>query len=93
MNPEGEVAGSSVPLPVRLFRTRFDKLLLLLAEGEQEKASATANDLIQMIAILPEQNVNVRPHLLALKEYQEPDAWMQLSEKAILSLFQRLPEE
>jgi len=86
MNPEGEVVGSSVPLPVRLFRTRLDKLLLLQDAGDSNNEGHTATVLTAMLAVLPEQNTNVRPHLLELQAYQRPEVWTQLTNEQLKTL-------
>lgn len=83
MNTENEPVGVTVPLPVRLFRARFDKLLLLQSKGEHEKAAITVRVLIDMLATLPEQNINVRPHILELRELQRPETWQRLDETQI----------
>ena len=62
MNPEGEIASQTEPLPVRLFRTRLDKLLLLRGLDRDEEAAEARHDLQSMLADLPQDNVNVRPH-------------------------------
>ena len=80
MNPEGEVASSSVPLPVRLFRARLKKLQQVDEFNERER---TADDLRQMLAALPPDNTNVRPHLLDLEDYTDPAHWSRLSDHDI----------
>ena len=64
MNPDAETTGSSVPLPTRLFRARLDKFLKLRDMGSRESLEETAQQLIILLADLPKENVNVRPHLL-----------------------------
>jgi type I restriction enzyme R subunit len=60
LNPEGEIAQSNEPLPVRLFRLRLEKWQLLVAQNTA--AEEVIADLQQMLAALPQQSINVRPH-------------------------------
>ena len=67
MNPQGEVAKSTEALPVRLFRLRLEKLLLLLGQNQQDAAVGTIASLQEMISRLPVENINIRPQAEALK--------------------------
>lgn len=78
MNPEGEVANSTEPLPVKLFRLRLEKLALLRSQGETEAITITLTQLQQMLAQLPHDNVNVRSHLTELAELTKLEAWEDL---------------
>ncbi|HKP04749.1 MAG TPA: DEAD/DEAH box helicase family protein [Chthoniobacterales bacterium] len=78
MNPEGEVAHASEPLPVRLFRLRLEKLNLLRAQDDTHPVASAVAQLQQMLAPLPRDNVNIRPHLDELAELQEARAWEPL---------------
>ncbi len=60
LNPEGETDHPTEPLPVRLFRLRLDKLHL--QRGRNESDAATLSALKGMIALLPMDNINIRPH-------------------------------
>jgi len=60
MNPEGELASQTEPLPVRLFRLRLEKLALLRSQEQREAIAATITQLQQMLAQLPIDNINVR---------------------------------
>jgi type I restriction enzyme, R subunit len=60
LNPEGETDRPTEPLPVRLFRLRLDKLRL--QRGRNEPDAATLSALKGMIALLPMDNINIRPH-------------------------------
>ena len=57
---EGEVDHPTEPLPVRLFRLRLEKRLLLRGRGED--ATTVTAHLQAMLANLPKDNVNIRPH-------------------------------
>lgn len=69
LKPDGEVDHPTEPLPVRLFRLRLEKWQLLHAQ--QQDTQPTIQQLQAMLAALPRQSVNVRPH------WDELDALMQ----------------
>jgi type I restriction enzyme R subunit len=69
LKPDGEVDHPTEPLPVRLFRLRLEKWLLLHAQ--QQDVSPAIEQLRATIAALPRQSINVRPH------WDEIDALMQ----------------
>lgn len=60
LNPEGEIDHPTEPMPVRLFRLRLEKWLLLQAQGLP--TSATIAELQAMLTALPRHSVDVRPH-------------------------------
>jgi type I restriction enzyme, R subunit len=66
LNPDGEIERSTEPLPVKLFRLRLEKWLLQSAQSLD--ALSTIKELQAMLAGLPRQSVNVRPHLDVLDD-------------------------
>lgn len=88
MNPEGEVASQSEPLPVRLFRTRLDKLLLLRGQSLADEEAETRRQLQAMLAVLPLDNVNIRPHAAQVAALAEAPVWSQLDAGQMQSLKQ-----
>ncbi|MDO9227018.1 MAG: DEAD/DEAH box helicase family protein [Pseudomonadota bacterium] len=60
LKPDGEIDHPSEPLPVRLFRLRLEKWQLLHAQ--QQDTRPVIEDLQTMLAALPRQSVDVRPH-------------------------------
>ena len=60
LKPDGEIDHASEPLPVRLFRLRLDKWQLLHAQ--QKNTADSIATLRAMLAALPRQSINVRPH-------------------------------
>jgi len=80
LNPEGEIANPSEPLPVRLFRLRLEKLIVFYGLGEQRSAEQTVFQLQAMLRQLPLDNVNVRPHSEVLAAMHTPIAWTQLDQ-------------
>jgi type I restriction enzyme R subunit len=80
LNPEGETPSASVPLPVRLFRARLEKLLLLRGVGAHDSATAAADSLRAMLSDVPRANVNVQPHVEDVERFAQPAAWVSLGE-------------
>lgn len=69
LKPDGEIDHPTEPLPVRLFRLRLEKWQLLHAQ--QKDTQSTIDELRAMLAALPRQSINVRPH------WDELDTLMQ----------------
>lgn len=76
LKPDGEVDHPSEPLPVRLFRLRLEKWQLLHAQ--QHDTHPIIEDLQAMLAALPRQSIDVRPHWdeldALLRQWPAPDA-------------------
>ncbi|EPJ7086544.1 DEAD/DEAH box helicase family protein [Citrobacter amalonaticus] len=74
LKPDGEVEYPSEPLPVRLFRLRLEKWLLL--HSQQQDTQTTIAALLAMLDALPRHSINVRPHWDALdtlvRQWPEP---------------------
>ncbi len=99
MNPEGEVAKPTEPLPVGLFRLRLQKAELLHNLGDREALRHARGQLQGMLAALPADNVNVRPHLDEITELRTDEAAWTLDaeqidhlERQIAPLCRFLPE-
>lgn len=78
MNPEGEITATTEPLPVRLFRLRLEKAALLSDMKMSEESLDAIAQLQSMIASLPRENVNVRPHLSELARLAQSENWLPL---------------
>ena len=75
MNPKGKEPGNQVPLPVRLFRARLDKLEASLQVREPEIAERVKGQLREDIAALPPNNVVVLQSLAELANVREDQFW------------------
>lgn len=64
LNPEGEIAHPTEPLPVRLFRLRLEKQALLRARDPGDQRATKS--LQTMLGQVPLDNINVRPHREAI---------------------------
>jgi type I restriction enzyme R subunit len=75
LTPNGEVDHPSEPLPVRLFRLRLQKWQLL--HSQQQDAQPVILELQAMLAALPRQSINVRPHWgeidILMKQWPMPE--------------------
>ncbi|KVC42482.1 restriction endonuclease subunit R [Burkholderia pseudomultivorans] len=76
LNPEGDTESPSEPLPVRLFRMRLERWQL---EHVQQRPTDTSVLRLQtMLAALPRQSIDVRPHVEELdrlaQHWPEPQA-------------------
>lgn len=75
LNPDGEPEHATEPLPVRLFRQRLERWLV--ERGRGFDVAQTVASLQSMVAALPMESVNVRPHLdevqILLSQWSEPD--------------------
>lgn len=78
LNPEGETPSVTAPLPVSLFRLRLEKLVLLRQRGEEQAAQHAMQQLQEMLAQLPRENVNVRPHSSELERLARASTWEPL---------------
>jgi type I restriction enzyme R subunit len=76
LNPEGEIDRPSEPLPVRLFRDRLTRWKLEVAQARQ--TDTTVRRLQAMLAALPRQSIDVRPHVDVLDQLAQ--AWPAPSE-------------
>ena len=99
MNPEGEIASPTEPLPVRLFRLRVEKLAHLRGIGDDEHAAQAVAQIQGMLRELPTDNINIRPNLEALQHLQQEEAWANLDvaqmehlSKQIAPLLRFLPD-
>lgn len=66
------------PLPVRVFRLRLEKLVLLHGLQEREAIVSAVCQLQKMLRLIPKNNINVQPHLVELDSLEQVDAWEYL---------------
>ncbi len=60
LNPEGETEHPNEPLPVRLFRLRIEKQILML--GQNIDDAPVISSMQEMLDELPLDNINIRPY-------------------------------
>ena len=83
MNPPGKEPGTQVPVPVRLFRARLDKLEAAIAADAGDVGEAVKGDLRADLADLPANNVIVSENAEQLARVKDEDFWQHLTEKEI----------
>ena len=83
MNPKGREPGTQVPLPVRLFRSRLDKLEAALAAGRDDIVKHVKDDLRHDIEALPANNVVVEDRSGELATVAEDTFWTRLEREDI----------
>lgn len=78
MNPRGREPGQQVPMPVRLFRARLDKLEVALATGAGDVVEAIKADLRADLEALPANNVVVLERQADLAVLRDDAYWARL---------------
>ena len=90
MQPKGKEPGQQVPLPVRLFQARLDKLEAALAAARQDVAANVKADLRGDLATLPANNVVVKDKQADLDIARSDQFWSQMQGRGhCLAAFQR----
>jgi type I restriction enzyme R subunit len=83
MQPRGKEPGQQVPLPVRLFRARLDKLESALATARQDVAANVKADLRGDLATLPANNAVVKDKQADLDIARADQFWSQIKAEDI----------
>jgi type I restriction enzyme R subunit len=83
MKPEGREPGTLVPMPVKLFKARLDKLEAALNAGRADTAEAIKKDLQADLAELPANNVVVLDHQSDLARAKADEFWRHLAADGI----------
>ncbi len=82
LNPQGETEHPNEPLPVRLFRLRLERQILL--QGQDIADKTVISSLQKMLTQLPLDNINIRPHRETIQ--QLITAWPHLDEDTVQRL-------
>lgn len=90
INPPGREPGTQVPVPVRLFRARLDKLEAALAAGLEAVAAAVIENLRGDIAALPPNNVVVNDAAADLERARSDPFWGRIDAAALFFLRTRI---
>jgi type I restriction enzyme R subunit len=83
MEPRGREPGRQIPLPVRLFHARLDKLEAAREVGLEEVVASVVGDLRRDIAELPENNVIVADNQAELATAGNEEFWKRIDEEAV----------
>lgn len=83
MNPKGKEPNSQVPMPVRLFKARLDRLEAALCRDRDDVAESVKAALRNDIDSLPENNVIVSEQSANLAEVKPDQFWDQLDAQGV----------
>jgi len=75
MQPKGREPGATIPLPVRLFESRLDKLEAAISVSRNDIVEATISDLRADLAGLPEKNVVILDNKANLDQVAPDEYW------------------
>ena len=90
MKPRGREPGEQVPMPVRLFRARLDKLEVALARSALPVVEAVKEELRAELATLPANNVVVLEHQADLAVISDEGFWRRLGRDELKFLRQTI---
>ncbi len=83
MKPAGREPGAQIPLPVRLFKARLDKLEMAIAAQRRDTADAVKADLRKDLTALPKNNVLVLDKQADLAAATREQFWKELKAEDI----------
>jgi len=83
IKPPGKIPGADIPLPVRLFRARLDKLEAAVSLGNKPVRDKIIKRLKADIENLPAQSVVVMEGAKPLRKVKETNFWADISKKDI----------
>jgi type I restriction enzyme R subunit len=83
LHPEGKELKSQVPLPVRLFGFRIDKIEKALELGEKELVAKEVEKLRKQINDLPKNSVAIMDAKSSLQRLEDENFWAKLDDKRI----------
>lgn len=79
LNPKGKELKAQIPLPVRFFGLRLDKIELAMESGELDIAVKEINKIRAQISELPKQSVVIQDAKADLAEVESEDFWKNIS--------------
>jgi len=83
MHPRGREPGQQIPLPVKLFKSRLDKLEAALAANRDDIGEEVRADLRRDLAALPRNNVLVSEKQAELASVEQDQFWNNLKAEDI----------
>jgi type I restriction enzyme R subunit len=90
LHPKGREPGEQIPMPVRLFRARLDKLTAATVVAAPEIAATVISGLRNDLAALPANNVVVLERQAELARVRADAFWNKLDEAELLYLRQTI---
>ncbi|MCZ8344528.1 MAG: DEAD/DEAH box helicase family protein [Leptospira sp.] len=79
LNPKGKELKNAIPIPVKLFGLRLEKLEKALELGESAIVTSEIEKLKKQITTLPENSIVILDAKSALERTNDPNFWNQLS--------------
>ncbi|MGD8161766.1 DEAD/DEAH box helicase family protein [Pantoea sp. FN0307] len=86
LNPKGKELKQQLPLPVRLFGLRLDKIEKAYDRGHADIASREIAKVRVQIAALPKESVVIKEAVTALARLEDDNFWINLSHDRLESL-------
>lgn len=86
VNPKGRELKPQIPLPVRLFGLRLDKIEAGLERDAATTVAKEVERLRDMVAKLPAQSITIKDAAGDLHQLTEPNFWIQLNAERIAFL-------
>ncbi len=83
LHPKGKELKSQVPLPVRLFGFRLDKIQLVLEKGRNDVAAKEISRLRKQINDLPQNSVTIMDAKASLQRLDDENFWTKLDDRKI----------
>jgi type I restriction enzyme R subunit len=83
LHPKGKELKSQVPLPVRLFGFRLDKIETALELGKQEISAKEIGSLRKQISDLPQNSVAIMDMKSSLQRLDDENFWAKLDDRKV----------
>ena len=83
LNPQGKVLKSQIPLPVRLFGIRLDKIEKAIELNESEISNKEIRKIRKQIEILPQNSIVILDANHELQRLEDENFWNHLSDEKI----------
>jgi type I restriction enzyme R subunit len=86
LKPKGKENKTQIPIPVKLFQTRLEKLDLVFRAGKETEIIEESQRLLDQIMLLPKNSIVIKDNSEAVEMVQEPSYWDVITEDKITYL-------
>lgn len=83
ITPKGKELKQQLPLPVRLFGFRLERLALAIEKGVEEVIETEKKELQKLIQLLPHNSVTVMENKTEIVKVEEPSFWNIINDEKI----------
>lgn len=83
LNPKGKELKAQIPLPVRLFGLRLDKIEAALDHGLEQVSKSEIDKLIAQIQLLPENSIVIKDSQNDLQRIKDQNFWNKLNNEKL----------